>query len=182
MSDEEKQTSNDSEAQEPTATESSDKGTSSDAKASALEAVSGVVTTLKDLQSDNPKVFYGGIGGIVLLFIIMSMVGGGSGELQQNVKQTVQGLQVGQQYSLRSANAYDQNSTIRLVGTPGNMAAYDDTDKADREGCKHLPQGTRVEIKGFYAAYGNPKAFAKVSPVAGECQGSIGWTSSNNIK
>lgn len=180
MSDEEKQTSNDSEAQEAAATESSAAAKAEEAKASALQAVTGVISTLKDLHSESPKVFYGAVGGVVLLLIILSMIGGGS-DMNQTVKQTVQGLQIGQQYTLKSANAYDPNATVRLVGTPGNMAAYDDTDKADREGCKHLPTGTRVIVKDFYAAYGNPKAFAKVSPVSGECKDTIGWTSSNNV-
>ncbi len=165
------------ETQETTAAEPK----AAEAKEAAMKVLSNVIDTLKQLQKDNPKVFYGGLGVVAVILLFMMMGGGGSGKPAIESK-SVANLQVGKQYVLRSPNTYEQDSTVRLVSTPGNLAAYDDTEKADREGCKHLKQGTKVIVKDFYGAYGNPKAFAKVSPVSGECQGAIGWTSSINIQ
>ncbi len=148
-------------------------------KESAMKAVCNMIATLKQLREEKPKVFYGGVGVVVVVLLYLMMSGGNSGKISGPA---VKDLVVGQEYVLRSANTYEQNSTIRLVSTPGSMAAYDDTEKADREGCKHLPQGTRVIVKDFYDAYGKPKTFAKVTPVSGECQGATGWTLSTNIQ
>jgi hypothetical protein len=142
---------------------------------SAKNIAGGLVSSFLGLKEKNPKVFYGSIGGVaVLLLIMMSMGGGGS-------KPTISGpvlkdLAIGQRYVLKSANAYDPSATVRLVSTPGAIAAYDDTEEADRNGaCQHIPQGTPVSVLEFADAYGKQKTYAKVKIEEGECKGNEGW-------
>ncbi|MDD5319726.1 MAG: hypothetical protein PHD43_03760 [Methylococcales bacterium] len=141
---------------------------------SAKYSISNLISSLLSLKEKNPKVFFGGIGGIVILLIIMMMSGGSS-------KPTLTGpvlkdLAVGQRYVLKSANAYDPAATVRLVSTPGTIAAYDDTEETDRTGaCQHMPQGTPITVLDFADAYGKQKAYAKVKIEEGECKGNEGW-------
>ncbi len=141
----------------------------------AKNTIGNLVSSFLSLKEKNPKVFYGSIGGAaILLVLMMSMGGDGS-------KPTISGpalkdLAVGQRYVLKSANAYDPSATVRLVSTPGAIAAYDDTEEADRSGaCQHIPQGTPVTVLGFSDAYGKQKAYAKVRVEDGECKGNEAW-------
>lgn len=144
------------------------------------KGMGSVLDTISSLKDANPKMLYGGVAALVIIVLIMMMSGGG-GSTPQSSGVSAGSLVVGQNYVLRVANAYDKEATVRLVSTPGSMAAYDDTEKADREGCKHLPSGTPVVLKDFYSAYGKERAFAKVSVASGECEGTTGWTLSVNV-
>jgi hypothetical protein len=141
----------------------------------AKNTVGNMLSSFLSLKEKNPKVFFGAIGGVaILLVLMMSMGGDGS-------KPTISGpalknLAVGQRYVLKSANAYDPSATVRLVSTPGAIAAYDDTEEADRSGaCQHIPQGTPVSVLDFADAYGKQKAYAKVRIEEGECKGNEAW-------
>ena len=149
---------------------------------SAKDTAGNLVSSFLSLKEKNPKVFFGSIGGVgVLLVLMMTMGGGGS-------KPTISGpvmkdLAVGQRYVLKSANAYDAAATVRLVSTPGAIAAYDDTEEADRTGaCQHIPQGTPVSVIEFSDAYGKQKTYAKVKIEDGECKGNEGWALSIDIQ
>ena len=141
------------------------------------KAIGSLLEKITKLKESNPKVLYGG-GAVVVILILFMMMSGGSKPVSS--VRLAQNLVVGQSYVLRVPNAYDSSAKVRLVAAPGSMAAYDDTEKADREGCKHLPQGTPVVIKAFDNSYGE-KTFSKVSVKSGECEGSVGWTLSINI-
>lgn len=141
---------------------------------SAKNAIGNMVSSLLSLKEKNPKVFFGGIGGIVILLIIMMMSGGGSKPIVSGP--VLKDFAVGQRYVLKSANAYDPSATVRLVSAPGTIAAYDDTEEADRSGaCQHMPQGTPATVLEFADAYGKQKAYAKVRIEEGECKGNEGW-------
>jgi hypothetical protein len=149
---------------------------------SAKNTVGNLVSSFLSLKEKNPKVFFGAIGGVaILLVLMMSMGGDGS-------KPTISGpalknLAVGQRYVLKSANAYDPSATVRLVSTPGAIAAYDDTEEADRSGaCQHIPQGTPVSVLDFADAYGKQKAYAKVRIEEGECKGNEAWALAIDIQ
>jgi hypothetical protein len=142
--------------------------------ASVKNTIGNLSSSLLSLKEKNPKVFFGGIGGIVILLIIMMMSGGGS--KPSLTGPVLKDLAVGQRYVLKSANAYDPSATVRLVSAPGTIAAYDDTEEADRSGaCQHMPQGTPVTVLDFADAYGKQKAYAKVRIEEGECKGNEGW-------
>jgi hypothetical protein len=148
---------------------------------SASNSIKNLISSLLSLKENNPKVFFGGIGGIAVLLIIMMMSGGGSKPIVSGP--VLKDLAVGQRYVLKSANAYDPAATVRLVSTPGAIAAYDDTEEADRTGvCQHIPQGTPVSVLDFADAYGKQKAYAKVKIEAGECKGNEGWALAIDIQ
>jgi hypothetical protein len=140
---------------------------------SAQNKVGNIVSVILGLKEKNPKVFFGAIGGIVVLLILL-MSGGNEAKIVSGP--TIKNLVVGQKYVLKSANSYDPAATVRLVGVPGAIAAYDDTEEADRNAaCQHIPQGTPVSVIELQDAYGTKNAFVKVQMEAGECKGKDGW-------
>ncbi|QWF71445.1 hypothetical protein KEF85_02875 [Methylomonas paludis] len=150
----------------------------------AAEAVTagagGALAGFLALQQSNPKVFYGAIGGVVLLILIFVFSGGSDAKLPVHQAKPVV---IGQNYVLKSPNAYDNNATIRLVAVPGSMAAYDDTEENDREGgCKHILQGTPVKVTQSQDAYGKKDVFVEVEMLGGECEGKKGWALAINLQ
>lgn len=144
----------------------------------SLDAAKNVLGNLTsaalNLKETKPKVFYGAVGGVALLILIAIFSGGESRPtVQQYAKKP---LVVGQTYALKSPNSYDPNSTIRIVPAPGTLAAYDDTEEADRTGtCQHFPQGTKVKVLRLQDAFDTANSFAEVSIEGGECNGKTGW-------
>jgi hypothetical protein len=145
------------------------------AEPSAAEKVAGITATLLALKEKNPKVFFGAIGGVVVLLILL--MSGGDGSKKPPLKGAVlKDITLGQRYVLKSANAYDPSATVRLVSAPGAIAAYDDTEEADRNGvCQHMAQGTTVSALEFADAYGKKNSYVKVKIEDGDCKGNEGW-------
>lgn len=146
---------------------------------SAKNAVGNLVANLLALKESNPKVFFGGVGAVVVLFLILMMSGGSDKKLPAHQAKPIV---AGQSYVLKGANAYDPQATIRLVAVPGSMAAYDDTEEADREGCKHIQDGTPVKVIQSQDAYGKKDVFVEVEMTGGECQGKRGWALAINLQ
>lgn len=165
--------------------ETSDQGVSAEtvtqAADSAKNAVGGAIASLLALKESNPKVFFGGIGGIALILIILMASGGSESKLPVHQAKPIA---AGQSYVLKSPNTYDPNATIRMVAVPGSMAAYDDTEEADREGsCKHMPQNTPVKLIQSQDDFGKKDVWAEVEFTgSGECQGKKAWTLSINLQ
>ena len=148
---------------------------------STKSTVANLVSSMLSLKEKNPKVFFGAIGGVVVLIIIMMMSGGGGSKKVSGPE--IKNLAVGQRYVLKSANAYDPAATVRLVAVPGAIAAYDDTEEADRSGaCQHMAQGTPVTVLELQDAYGKKNAYAKVQIEEGECKGNSGWALSIDVQ
>jgi hypothetical protein len=142
---------------------------------STKNVVGNLVTLLMDLKQKNPKVFFGAVGGVAVLLLIM-MMSGGSDNKPPLPSAGIKNLTIGQQYVLKSANSYDPASTVRLVSVPGALAAYDDSEEADRNGaCQHMPQGTKVTAVELQDFAGKKGAFVKVRMEDGECKGNEGW-------
>ena len=132
-----------------------------------------MVTSILNLKENNPKIFFGAIGGTVALLLVLMMSGGDEKRIQGP---TIKNLAVGQKYILKSANSYDTGATVRLVAVPGAIAAYDDTEEADRNtACQHIPQGTPVSVLELQDAYGTKNAFVKVKIEEGDCKDRDGW-------
>lgn len=164
---------NESENQNPAEEPSQPATSSNEAVESAKNAASNLVSSLLALKESNPKVFFGGIGAIAVVLLLLMMSGGSDPKLPVHQSKPIVS---GQNYVLKSANAYDPAATIRLVAVPGSMAAYDDTEEADREGaCKHMPQGTPVKAIQSQDAYGKKDVFVEVEMTTGECEGKRGW-------
>jgi hypothetical protein len=141
----------------------------------AKNIAGNLISKALSLKETKPKVFFGAIGGIALLLIVMMMSGGGDNAVKPSLPGSTQkNLAVGQKYILKSANSYDASATVRLVPAPGTLAAFDDTEEADRTGaCQHFPQGTPVKVLKLQDAIGTE--FAEVSVEDGECKGKTGW-------
>ncbi|MGZ8161369.1 MAG: hypothetical protein ACXWTK_04635 [Methylobacter sp.] len=147
---------------------------------SAKNMAGNLISSILSLKEKQPKVFFGVLGGIVLLILIMAS---GGDEPTPISGPTVKDLVVGQRYVLKAPNTYDPKATVRLVPVPGTMAAYDDTEEADRTSpCQHLPQGTPISVLDFQDAFGKKNAFVKVQIEEGECKGNSGWTLAINIQ
>jgi hypothetical protein len=146
---------------------------------SAKKILGNVVSSLLTLKQENPKVFFGLIGAVVLVILFL-MIGGGDGSSGSAVN--VNRFKIGSQYVLHNPNTYDKSARVRLVVTPGSTAAYDDTEKDSRDGCNTVPQDTPVTLLQFYDAFGKSKTFAKVRIEDGECKGTKHWTLSINLK
>jgi hypothetical protein len=148
---------------------------------SAKNAAGNILASVLAMKDSNPKVFYGGIAGVVVvLLLLMSMGGGSSAKLPVH---QAKAIVAGQSYVLKAANSYDPQATIRLVSVPGSMAAYDDTEEDDREGgCKHIAQGTPVKAVQSQDAYGKKDVFVEVEMQSGECAGKKGWALGVNLQ
>ncbi|MCX7086116.1 MAG: hypothetical protein NTY69_11340 [Methylococcales bacterium] len=149
---------------------------------SAPSAASGAFASFLSLKESNPKVFFGAIGGVALILIVL-FASGGDGNKPALNGPVIKNLEIGQVYHLKSANAYDPSATVRLVSTPGAIAAYDDTEEADRNGaCQHIAQGTSVRVLEFADAYGKQKTYTKVKVEDGSCQNTEAWALSIDIQ
>ena len=144
--------------------------------------VGNMVSSFLSLRETNPKVFFGAIAGVAVILVLMMSTGGNSSKPALSGP-TLKNLAVGQRYTLKSANAYDSAATVRLVSTPGAIAAYDDTEEADRTGaCQHIPQGTQVSVLEFADAFGKQNAYAKVRVEDGDCKGNEAWALAIDIQ
>ncbi len=175
------ETETSSQSEEAKQTESAPKSEAVNASVESAKNVAGnLLTTLLALKENNPKVFFGGIGAVVLLLLILMMSGGSDSKLPVHQAKPVV---VGQSYVLKGANAADPQATVRLVSVPGSMAAYDDTEEADREGaCKHISTGTPVKVVQSQDAYGKKDVFVEVEMMSGECEGKKGWALAINLQ
>ncbi len=170
----------DSASQKDQANESSTASTgAASANNSATDAAGGALAGVMALKDSNPKVFFGGIGALVL--ILGFFMFGGSGSTVTPHKQAA--IVIGNSYVLKGANITSPDATVRLVAVPGSMAAFDDTEKNDRiGGCKHMPVGTPVKAIQTQDAYGKPNAFVQVEMTEGDCTGQKGWVLAVNIQ
>jgi len=146
---------------------------------SAKNAAGAALANFLALKESNPKVFFGSIGAAVALLLFLFVGGGSDPKLPVHQAKPVV---IGQSYVLKSANAYDPSATIRLVAVPGSMAAYDDSEEADREGCKHIKDGTPVKVTQSQDAYGKKDVFVEVEMQSGECEGKKGWALAINLQ
>lgn len=171
-------TENNSPAEEPNQPES----VAATAAAPATAAAGNALASILALKESNPKVFYGGVGGVALLLLVLIFSGGSNPKLPVHQQKP---LVVGQGYVLKSPNTYDPNATVRLVGVPGSLAAYDDTEENDRDGaCKHMPMNSPVKLLQIQNDTTDKNlVWAEVEITAsGECQGRRAWTSGINLQ
>jgi hypothetical protein len=148
------------------------------------------IAIMLDLKENKPKVFYGLVGGVILVLLFVMMSGDG-GTKSVTTENKLKNIAVGQQYVLKSANTYDEAATIRLVSDPGEIKAFDDTEETDRKDsvkdgvnttCQHIKQGTPVTVLKLTDAYGTKNAFAEVQIIDGPCKGKTGWALSIDIQ
>jgi hypothetical protein len=140
---------------------------------SAKTIISNQIAAMMSLKEKNPKAFYGILAVVVLPILIIMMSGGESNSVSGP---SIKELAIGQKYALKSPNTVDPSATVRLVPVPGTLAAYDDSEEADRNAeCQHIPQGTPVEVMEFSDFGGKKKMFVKVKVAEGKCKDKDGW-------
>lgn len=138
------------------------------------QAVSGGLSSVLALKESNPKVFFGGIGLLLAVVLLLAMSGGEETPVVSG-KQAVN-LAIGKQYILKSPNSYDDKATIQLLPVPGTIAAYDDgASEEDKNPCKAIVQGTHVSVMNFQDAFGKKNTFAQVKIEEGVCKDKDGW-------
>lgn len=147
----------------------------------AKKALSGSMASAMALKNSNPKVFFGGLG-LLLVFSAMLFMGGDDetpiasvgGKASKNVA-------IGQKYILKNPNSYDDKATIQLVPVPGTIAAYDESEDEGNP-CKKIPQGTHVSVVTLQDAYGKKDNFAEVKIEEGPCKDKTGWVLSFDLQ
>ena len=141
----------------------------------AKETADKLLSSMMSLKEQNPKVFFGAIGGLVFLLLVMMMSGGDSEVVSGP---SAKNLVAGQRYVLKNPNTYEVQSPIQLVAAPGAIAAFDDSEDEEKgkvESCRRIAQGTAVSVVDFQDFAGKKNAFVKVQVEDGECKGSSGW-------
>lgn len=132
------------------------------------------------LKNSNAKLFYGIVTGIVGVVLTLAMLGSNDEILKPAESKS---LAAGQKYTLKSPNALaddGEQTIIRLVSTPGAIAAFDDEENKTEE-CRKFPEGTHVTILDKQDAYGKKDVFAKVQIDEEICNGTIGWVLAVNL-
>ena len=152
-------------------TENSDNETSSNA---AKETASNLMENALALKESNPKVFFGAIGAVVILVLIMMMSGGSKPASKSRITK----LEIGQQYTLKSANSVSDSSTVSFVAAP-NVAAFDDSEEkgGEKSVCKQQPQGTSVRVLALQGVFAQSEVLS-----SGQCQGRKGWSLAKDFK
>ncbi|MFI3155161.1 MAG: hypothetical protein QX199_03285 [Methylococcaceae bacterium] len=141
----------------------------------AKETAGKLLSAMMSLKEQNPKVFFGAIGGLVFLLLVM-MMSGGDPEIVSGP--SAKNLVAGQRYVLKNPNTYEVQSPIQLVAVPGAIAAFDDSEDEEKgkvESCRRIAQGTAVSVVDFQDFAGKKNAFVKVQVEDGECKGNSGW-------
>ncbi|MGZ5006430.1 MAG: hypothetical protein ACXWFI_00835 [Methylobacter sp.] len=141
----------------------------------AKETAGKLFSSMMSLKENNPKVFFGAVGGVVFLLIVMMVSGGDSGTISTAGPKN---LVSGQRYVLKNPNTYEVESPIQLLAVPGAIAAFDDSEDEEKgkvESCRRIAQGTAITVVDFQDFAGKKNAFVKVQVEDGDCKGSSGW-------
>jgi hypothetical protein len=131
------------------------------------------------LKETNKNAFYGIIGGVGAIVVTLLALGmGGDDEILK--KANTQSIASGQKYTLKSPNAAPEGGevlTVRLVSTPGAIAAFDDDE--NKEECRKFPVGTNVTVLDKQQMAN--VVYAKVQIDEANCNGTIGWVLGINL-
>ena len=139
-------------------------------QASKTEAVKNIANTLNQLRQNKPKVFYGAIGALFILFLFL-VFGGETGQSPE----VQAALQVGEQYRLVNPNGGE----VLLVAVPGQFSSAE-YDKDDSQNICLVTSATPVKLEE--ETFLNYIHYVKVRVIEGPCKDKSGWTSKVNIK
>ncbi len=146
----------------------------------AANPITGALASAMALKESNAKLFYGIAGGVGAILLTLLMLGfGGSDEILKKAES--KGIAAGQKYTLKSPNVATDGAevpSIRLVSTPGAIAAFDD-DENKTEECRKFPVGTNVTVLDKQEQ--SNVVYAKVQIDEGNCSGTIGWVLGINL-
>ncbi len=134
---------------------------------SKQEIIDKITSTVAGLQKDNPKILYGVLVVLVMLFIF-NFVGSGT----QDTVHSSTALVNGNTYTMLNPNGGE--TLLLSVPTFGSAGSGDDMNIC------LVDTGTSVKLDEQTVV--NYINYVKVSPTEGSCQGKSGWTSKVNIK
>lgn len=150
------------------------------ATTTATEPKENALAGFFGLKETNAPAFYGIIGGVGAIIVTLVALGfGGSDEILKKAES--KGLASGQKYTLKSPNVVTDGAEVpivRLVATPGAIAAFDD-DENKTEECRKFPVGTNVTVLDKQES--STVVYAKVQIEEGSCTGTIGWVLGINL-
>ncbi len=133
---------------------------------SKIDMVKNIGSNIVGLQKDNPKIFYGGIIVLFLLFLFL-LTGGEPADAPQMSLSLVKG----QTYVVKNPNG----GSVLLLAKPMMGSA----DSGDEMNVCMVEAGTPAKFtEQTIISYLH---FVKVSVISGECQGKSGWTSKINL-
>lgn len=154
--------------------------TKTETTTAAAESTENGLASFLALKDNSPTTFYGIVGGVGVIVVTLLALGfGGSDEVLKKAES--KGLAAGQKYTLKSPNVVTDGAelpTVRLVATPGAIAAFDD-DENKTEECRKFPVGTNVTVLDKQES--STVVYAKVQIEEGSCVGTIGWVLGINL-
>ena len=136
-----------------------------------INALKNIGAKVNDLRQSNPKVFYGGLGAVVILVLFL-LIGGGD---TSQAPQVNAALKVGETYRLVNPNGGE----VLLVAVPGQFSSAEDNGEDSKNICL-VDSNTQVVLQE--ETFVNYIHYVKVQPSGGPCKGKSGWTSKVNIK
>lgn len=146
----------------------------------ATESKANPIAGFMALKETNKNAFYGIVGGVGAIVVVLLALGfGGDDEVLKKAES--KGIAAGQKYTLKSPNVATDGAeipTIRLVSTPGAIAAFDD-DENKTEECRKFPVGTNVTVLDKQEQ--SSVTYVKVQIDEGSCSGTIGWVLGINL-
>lgn len=140
---------------------------SDNGKTNLVNQLQTSISTLLNLREDNPKVFYGGIAAVVVVFLLIVITPGG-----KDVES--QAFSMNSTYTFSNPNG----GNILLTAVPTfSSADYVGEDSINICTVKPGAQGKLIEKRVV-----NYIPYIRLEVMNGDCQGKKGWTSSVNIK
>lgn len=131
------------------------------------QIITKVGSSVTDLQKNNPKVFYGAVG-VILIVFVFTFVGSGAKD-SGHVAMT---LVNGNTYVVKNPNG---GGTLLL-----SQPAFGSAESGDDMNICVVEPGVSVRLEEQTIV--NYINYIKISPVEGPCQGKSGWTSKVNLK
>ena len=133
-----------------------------------ISNVKDAIANIMDFREDNPKVFYGGIGGVVfvvLIFMVMTPAG-----------TDVEGpaITIGTVYTIAAPNGGPANLTASPVFSSADYAGEDSVNV-----CQVKPGSKGRALEARLVTHID---YVRLEILDGNCQGKKGWTSSVSLK
>ncbi|HHZ69003.1 MAG TPA: hypothetical protein EYO51_04250 [Methylococcaceae bacterium] len=146
-------------------------------KEQAVAVVKDVVAKVNTIRTGKPKIFYGAIVGVLVLYFVAF-----SGRNPEVISEgSVNNLKVGATYMLKSPNANGaENAKTAIVKEPCILTGWDRTENDDLSICQAV-DGTQVNVLELKDAFGVANNCARVLIESGNCMSKEGWTLASNI-
>jgi len=127
-----------------------------------------VVGNLISFSKQKPKVFYGCIGGLVLVVLIINLMTPGGEDIGGPT------ITIGNVYTIASPNGGPANLTSSPVFSSADYAGEDSVNV-----CQIKPGTKGKALEKRFVTYIN---YVRLEILDGDCQGKKGWTAAPSLK